>query len=262
MSISAQEIDLRCLSLIQAVKSRGVVPQAELDDAIPADQEDAEAWLSFYGQLRVWNAMPETRAIESDAADALVTAAIREAPIPVPEIDGCYVYPKSFETLLQIRVLDTQLDRLTARLISMLGEGASLEQIDGGVAVSACVAYVVHLLLWSWTSKGTGLPFDATNPEPTVPEHIKTLTSSQALAITFAAHQFSASIAACQQLVDPTPAREGGRRPSWAAFFESVGAELHMDAGELAVTSSLAKVLALAFLAGDRRNARPVAPDL
>ena len=99
-TLDARELDTRCVPLIQAVRSRGVVPQAELDAVVPSDHSLIDVWLSLYGQLRAWVAMPDPRESKADDADALVTAAIREAPIPVEGIAGTYVYPKSFETLL------------------------------------------------------------------------------------------------------------------------------------------------------------------
>lgn len=261
-TLDARELDTRCVPLIQAVRSRGGVPQAELDAIVPSDHSSVDAWLSLYAQLRVWVAMPDPRESRADDADALVTAAIREAPIPVPEIDGFFVYPKSFETLLQIKVLDTQLDRLTARLVTMLGENATLAVIDGAVEVTGVVAYVTCLMVWAWTSEGPGLPFKASDPLPVVPDRITALTPPDLMAVVMAAHRFTESLAACQQLVDPTPARDGGRRPSWAAFFEAMGSELKMDPRELAVTSSITKVLATAYLARDRQQARPDAADL
>lgn len=256
MTLSAADLDAACVLLVEQVRVRRVVTPSELADATPTTHDDVWAWLHFYGKLRTWleRGASATETTEAEQ-DALVTAALREVPIPVEGVDGLHVYPKSFEGMLQLQVLDAQLDRLTARLVAMVGDEASLSMIDGsGVQLANAVSYVTKLLAWAWTSEGYGLPFKATDPEPQPPDHITALGPAALLAITQAAHQFTRSIAACQALIDPTPAREGGRRPSWAAFFEALGSQTHIDARELAVSHSLSKVISLAHLAADRQR--------
>lgn len=252
--LSAADLDQACLPLLEQLRVRRVVSAAELADITPADHSDAYAWLSCYGQCRAWLASSKGEGNDEAEADALVMSALREVAMPVDGLDGIAVYPKSLEGMLQIKVLDAQLDRLVAGLIGMIGDDATLKEVDSGVQLATTVAYVMQLLAWAWTSEGHSLPFKATDAQPVVPEHIVALTPAQLLAITQAAHQFSASLAACQALIDPTPARDGGKRPSWAGFFEAVGAQTHIDPRELAVSHSLAKVLAMAYLASDRQR--------
>jgi hypothetical protein len=253
VALSVADLEAACLPLTEQVRVRRVVPPSELEEATPTDHEDPWVWLHFYGRLRAWLAIPAPQVDEQARADALVTAALREVAIPVPGVDGLSVYPKSLEGMLQLRILDAQLDRLVARLMALINDG-TLTELDAGLQLTTATTYVMHLLAWAWTFDGKGLPWKATDPQPLVPEHISALGPAELLAITQAAHEFGASLAACQTLVDPLPVRDGGKRPSWAAFFEAVGAQTHIDPKELAVTHSLAKVLSMAYLASDRQR--------
>ncbi|MCC7055691.1 MAG: hypothetical protein IT355_20640 [Gemmatimonadaceae bacterium] len=259
--LSAATLDAVCAPLAEQVRRRRIVPAEQLIDATPADYSDPYAWLTYYGQLRAWLAKPLPQNDAEASADELVTAAIREAPLPVSGLDGFAVYPKSFETMLQLKVLDAQLDRLVARLMRMIGDDATLIEIDSGIQLASAVTYVTQLIVWTWTSEGAGLPFRPTDSEPIVPERIVALTPAELLAISHAAHQFGASLAACQELIDPVPVRDGGKRASWAAFFEAVGAQTHLDPRELAVTHSITKVLSMAYLASDRLRVKPDGDD-
>lgn len=246
-----------CTFLISQIRTRKAASEEELAEVIPTDTSDVRAWVQCYGRCHAWLAVARLKQQTSPGrdADALVTAAIREVPVPVRGVDDLAVHPKSFETLLQIQVLDAQLGRLTARLVAMIGDDATLTEIDGGIELASAVSYVIGLMAWAWTSEGTGLPFKATESEPVLPERIKALAPQELLAITAAAHEFSASLAAVQELIDTLPSRDGGKRPSWAAFFEAVGAQAHADPRELAVTQSLARVIAQSYLASDRLRA-------
>jgi hypothetical protein len=246
-------IEAVCVPLMEEARARRVVSPTALAEATPEITDDAYRWLNFYGQLRVWLTAPATVVDEQARADALVTAALREVAIPVPGVDGLSVYPKSLEGMLHLRMLDAQLDRLVARLVTLMSDG-TLREIDEGLQLTTATTYVMHLLAWAWTSEGYGLPFKPTDPEPVVPAHIAALGPAELLAITQAAHEFGASLAACQTLIDPLPVRDGGKRPSWAAFFEAVGAQTHIDPKELAVNHSIAKVLSMAYLASDRQR--------
>lgn len=259
--LSSPNLDAACLPLVEQVRLRRIVAEADLRAIVPQDHSDPWAWLSCYGQLRAWLAAPKPEARDQADADALVLHALREAPIPVPGLDGIAVFPKSFATMLQLRILDAQLDRMTARLITMIGEGAGLPQIDGAIELSSAVTYAQGLAVWSWIHPGPGLPFDPLDAEPKVPDHVVNLTPADLLAIASAVNQFSASLAACQTLIDPVPSRDGGSRPSWAGFFEAVGASTHVNPRELAVTHSLGAVLARAYLAADRQRVRPDGED-
>jgi hypothetical protein len=254
--LSAADLDGACTPLLAQLRARRVVSDAQLAEVVPTDHSDDYAWLSCYGQLRVWLAGGVPKDDDQAAADALVTSALRDVPIPVDGVEGLFVYPKSLEGMLQIMVLDAQLDRLVARLVAAIGEDASLLEVDTGVQLVNSVSYAMQLLAWAWTSEGYGLPFKASDPVPTVPEPITALGPEELLAITRAAHEFGARLAACQTLIDPTPVRNGGKRPSWAAFFEALGAQTHIDARELAVSHTLTKVLSLAYLASDRQRPR------
>ncbi len=254
--LSAADLDGACAPLLTQLRARRVVSEDQLTAVVPTDHSDVYAWLSCYGQLRAWLVTAVARTDDQATADALVTASLREVAIPVPGLDGVAVYPKSLEGLLQIKVLDAQLDRLVARLVSVIGDDASLMEVDSGVQLVGAVSYVTQLLAWAWTSNTRGLPFAATDDDPTVPASVQAMGPRELLAIAEAAQGFTSSLAACQVLIDQTPSRDGGRRPSWAAFFEAVGAQTHIDPTELAVTHSLSKVLALAYLASDRQRPR------
>lgn len=259
--ITAEELDQLCVPLADQLRIRRLVSPDELANALPSNHDDAYAWLSAYGQLRVWLARAKPRDDDQAAADTLVTGAMREAPLPVPGVDELMVYPKSFEGLLHIRVLDTQLDRLVSHLVNALRDEATFLEVDQGVQLATTVSYVIQLLAWAWTTPGPGLPFAAAEPQPVVPQHIQDLGPAELLAVTQAAHQFVAGIVACQTLIDATPTRDGGRRPSWAAFFEAVGAATHIDPRELAVSHSLAKVLSMAYIANDRLRVNVTVAD-
>jgi hypothetical protein len=257
VTLSPADLDAACTPLIDQVRARRLVSDGELTALVPTTHEDVWAWLHCYGQLRVWLANPKATGPDTEAvADALVTAAIREVAIPVPGLDGVSVYPKSLEGMLQLRVLDAQLGRLTAALVRAIGDDAAMIEIDGGVQLATATSYVMQLLAWAWTSPGHGLPFAAHEAMPVVPAHVQAWTPADLLAITQAAHEFTASLVAVQELVDPVPVSDGGRRRSWAAFFEAVGASTHIDPRELAVSHSLAKVLSMAYLANDRLRPR------
>jgi hypothetical protein len=263
MSLTAADLDVACSPLLAQLRARRVVSEAELTAIVPVDHEDAYAWLSCYGQLRAWvsGAGSGVTADSHDQADALVARSLRQAPVPLPEIgNGSWaVYDKSFQTLTHLLILDAQLNRLTARLVALTADGTTLDQIDDGLPVAEAVAYVTHLIVWTWITPGAGLPFDARDPAPVVPESVSTLSSLELLHIHRAIATFAQQTAALQVLIDPIAARDNGRRPSWSGLFESLGAEAHVDPGELAVTYGLNKVLAMTRLAGDRH--RPVERD-
>jgi hypothetical protein len=249
----AEDLDGACTPLLAQLRARRVVSEEQLAATVPTDHTDAYAWLSCYGQLRVWLVQVPAEATEHAQADALVTRALRDAPVLLPQIgDGIAVYPKSFETLLQLHVLNVQMDRLTARLAQLTSDGAPIDAVDTVVGVATATAYVQQLIAWAWCTPGSGLPFAATEAQPVVPAWVVALTPSELLAIAQAAHAFLETLGALQALIDPIPARDGGRRPSWSALFEAMGAEVHADPRELAVTYSLGKVLAMTRLASDR----------
>lgn len=261
LTLSSQDLDALCVPLLAHVKMLRLATDDEIRDATPQDFTDVYEWLRYYGRLCAWIAKPKAEDQTQADADGLVMDALREASIAVEGVPELRVYPKSLETLLQIKVLDRQVDRLTGGLLSLTGDGATLAGIDAAVPLAEALSYCVNLCAWTWTTEGPGLPFKATDPAPVVPEHIAALGPIELLAITHAAHRFGASLAACQQLIDPVPTRDNGKRPSWAAFFEAVGAATNTDPRELAVTTSFASVLARAYLAGDRLRPRSDGAD-
>lgn len=257
--LSAEDLDAACVPLLEQLRVRRVVSAEQLADVTPTDYSDPYAWLSCYGQLRAWlsAAQPPRSDTAHDEADALVTRALREASISVPEAgDDISVYPKSFEGLLQLHVLSVQLDRLTARLSALLADGTPLDAVDTAVDIAVAISYVQQLIVWAWTAPGRGLPFAATESAPVVPAYVRAMGPADCLYVARAVTAFSEQLVALQILVDPTPSSAGDRRPSWAALFEALGAESHIDPRELAVTHSLGKVLSMTRLASDRLRPR------
>lgn len=252
-TLTAADLDAACAPLADQVRTRRVVAPSVLEQATPTTHDDPWAWVSYYGQLRAWLAMPAVTEDAHAAADALVTRAITDSPVPVPEAgEGLVVYPKSFATLSQLHILSLQLDRFTARVADLTADGTPLEALDAAVDVITACSYVQQLVCWAWLTPGPGLPWDVGDAHPVVPEAIQTLTPTAAMRIAAAVGTFAEQLVALQHLIDPTPAREGGRRPSWSGLFEALGAEAHVDPRDLAVTYSLGKVLAMTRLAGER----------
>lgn len=252
MPLTAEDLDAACVPLLDQVRVRRLASDAEVAALVPATHDDVWAWLTCYGQLRAWLARPVETADDHAAADALVTRAITEAPIVVAEVPGAVVYPKSFATLAQLHILALQLDRFTAAVQQRTAADATLDDLDDAVNVITACTYVQQLLLWAWITPGPGLPWAVEEAQPEVPVHVQNLSASDAMHIARAVTAFDGQLAALQVLLDPVPVSRGGRRPSWSALFEALGAEAHIDPRDLAVTHSLGKVLAMTRLASER----------
>ncbi len=254
--LTVADLDAACAPLAHQLRLRGDIPAAELDAAVPALEAPASAWLSYHGQLHRWLAAPAAAAdgAARETADATVLAALRRAPVPVAG-SALAVHPKSLATLLHLVAIDRVIDSLTVLAAEAARPEADAATRDRLYAIAPLLARAIGLAVWVWTTPGPGLPFDPADPEPTVPEALLALGPDDLLAVHEAVQAVLARGAAVQALIDPTPADQGGTRPTWSALFHALGATLAVSPHELQVVRTFDEVLALLQLEGDRRTA-------
>lgn len=72
MTTDAPSLDLAavCLPLIEQVRLRRIVPEADLTAIVPPDHSDPWAWMQCYGQLRAWLAVSSRDAVMNAVMNA------------------------------------------------------------------------------------------------------------------------------------------------------------------------------------------------
>lgn len=252
-------IDARCAPILEHLRRhRPDLPAGELDAAVPALDAPLDEWLAFHAQVHRWLATDPSAASPGagapDAqADADALAALRRAPIPVAGT-ALAVHPKSFATLLHLVALDRRIDGLAALVNVACAPDASAALRDALDPLTEALARAVALCVWTWTTPGVALPFNASDPDPAIPTEILSLEPSAILEVHRAVHAMLERHQAVHALLDPLPAGGGGSRPSWAATFHALGVSLSTTAHDLQVAYAFDEVIAMAQLEASRRS--------
>lgn len=237
-SISTNELRAECTLLERVCMSERLISKEQTLAQRPGGAENpdktAKGWLNFYRWLTRQHAkvqhdiQPESRAI----ADATVMDALRGKPIPVklPGSDAdWHVYPKSLDALLQIHALDIQLSWMVKRHAALVAMNTP-EAMDLIPTVMAELTYTYHLLCWTVTHPGPGMPFAEDDAHPTPPEKILALEPWDCIRIVQAHHTHLSRLAALTSLIDEKrQGDDGGKRPSWSMFIGTIAAEHGAD---------------------------------
>ena len=251
--LSVTDLDQACAPIIATLRHRGDIPAAELDACVPSLEASAADWLRCYGQLMRWlaSAPAHEQPMAHAAADRAVLDAQRHAPVPVPGTD-LRVYPKSFSTLLRLAELDSQMDGLVRMFAVCAEPEATAEQRDQLERLAFGIERAQGLIVWAWTSPGTGLPWPPHGFAGELPGEVLALLPEEVLAVHSAVSQLHQRLQALSVLVDPVRKEAGGTRPTWSGLFQAMGFEMGVAPSELLESQSLEAVLAMAQLQASR----------
>jgi hypothetical protein len=251
--LTADELTAECATLERAVRSAGLATEDYLAKHRPGGEEnpatDVFGWLRFYAVLHRCHARGETQSDSAHARnDATILDALRNEPImvvPLSDDDDIFVYPKGLDALLHIHALDLQLAWMLAQK-EILETEASAESMNLIQYVMDAMAYTYQLLCWVVTTRGPELPYRVEDDDPQIPTYVKALTPWDVVRVVQAHQEHLARLSVLSSLLDTTPQKEGGKRPSWSMFVGSMSVELGEPANVLMKHRSLAELLAVA----------------
>lgn len=249
-----RELQEKCRRLETQVRERGLATDAELTEYRPTPRPDDDfAWLYWYAQLVRFCGRLETRDLASAEADGLVVAALRADPREVRLLDGTTVlsvYPKSFEALLNVHARDQLLTWLATRYAVCRQTANPAEVMDLLERLAAELAYQQHLVVWTATTAGYGVPFAVDEARPTPPAEICALSSWDIVRIHQAFFDVNATrLQALEKLIRPSRDEVGGGRPSWSVFIGSMALKWRVDPVKLMRDHALIQLLAMVKIA-------------
>jgi len=169
------------------------------------------------------------------------------AALPVPSV---WVYPKSFEALLNVHARDQLIAWLAARyaLCRQAINGADVMALLERVAAE--LAYQQGLMVWSALTPGHGLPFALTDDRPALPELVRSLGPWDLVRVHQAFIEVNASrLQALEKLIQPMRDEQGGGRPSWSVFIGTMALKWRTDPVRLMRDHALIQLLATAKIA-------------
>ncbi len=162
--------------------------EQELDAQRPADEADANAWLSFLIWVAEQKGTTPTKA--ERALGRVMHEALADVPVQLTLSGGDHIaiHAKSLHALGELDVLDATLRRAGEDLAQLgvavlAGELHFADVIETKVLATMLNMQAVQLYAWILATPGPGLPFDEQETDPQPPAWTRTLTGADLEAI-------------------------------------------------------------------------------